>query len=320
MKSTHPFCIRAFVAAFIILVNVAMAQPSISPVIRDAQAAIDAGASHVTILPGEYVLEKTLRLAPTLRTLDIRDVKLVAAPGAFLGFDEVLVFCQECKDLVIVGYGAELRMQRSDYLLKPEYFAKNPDGTVKVDDRGRPIRSEYRHGLMFLGGENIIVEGLIATECGGDGIYIGATRDDRRLPARNVLVQHVTLVRNLRNNLSVTSCDGCTIRDSYTAAAVGLSPQSGMCLEPSHPRDQLRNIIVEDVISDGNIGSPFIVALSKVNETSMPVDVRFVNCNAINIAKGNPELRLNGVLNDLGNMRPGLPAVLITFDEQEWRN
>lgn len=66
---------------------------------------------------------------------------------------------------------------------------------------------EWGMGLQIGNSQRVVVDGVTAKECWGDGFYVGTT--SRQVTLCNVIADH-----NRRQGMSVTSVDGLVVRDS----------------------------------------------------------------------------------------------------------
>jgi hypothetical protein len=124
---------------------------------------------------------------------------------------------------------------------------------------------------------------------GGDGIYVRS--------CRNIHVKDIVSDGNRRQGISVTGVRDLLIEDTIVRNTAGTSPESGIDLEPNHPRNGLVNVVIRNTTAENNAGRGFIVSLGKLNSESEPVSIRFENCTARNNLEGISVMRLrdNGV-------------------------
>ncbi len=225
------------------------------------QGAINSGARTVVIpYMGADWIVRPLTLASNQDIMFEPGVVVMAKRGEFHGKQDSLFQGIGVHDVILRGYGAVLRMRKADY-------------------RGQGYtKSEHRHVLTLKGASNITVEGLTLENSGGDGIYLGPTWDDRRIPCRNVRIQDCTCRDNHRQGISVVSAETVRIENCTLANTRGTAPQAGLDLEPSHPDDLLADVEVTNCVADGNAGTGFMVNLSRLNGKSREVHVRFEDC------------------------------------------
>lgn len=155
-------------------------------------------------------------------------------------------------------------------------------GTLEGDRAGHTGTSgEYGHGLQITSSQQVVVSGVTARECWGDGFYISQCSD--------VTLCSIVADHNRRNGLSVTGCDGLMVRNSVFMNTQGTEPEDGFDIEPN-PGQRVNNIQItgciffnnsgngmEDGVPDSNRGTAFITNLamdgnSMVNNGAHPAD------------------------------------------------
>ncbi len=227
------------------------------------QRCIDSKAPEVVIpfIARPWIVEP-LRLRDGLMLRLEPGVRLEAKPGSFTKNTDSMLIGHEVHNVSILGYGATIRMRKADYVK----FGYQP--------------GQWRHGIDLRGSTNINIEGLAITHTGGDGVYIGPTWDDRRIPCRNVTVRNCTMDRNFRQGISIVSGVNVTIANCVFSRTRGTNPQAGIDLEPAHFNDKLSDIHIHNCSSIGNVGSGFIVSLTRQTSRSSAISVLFENCLA----------------------------------------
>lgn len=182
-----------------------------------------------------------------------------AKTGAFSDPNACLFRFFNSENLNLIGYGAELRMNRAEY--------------AALDD------SEYRHALSLWSCRNVRISGLTLKESGGDGIYIGGeTSPGVDAPCRNIEIDNVDCVRNYRQGMSVANVIGLNVRNSRFRETVGTLPEAGVDLEPYLNDQFLRDVLFTDCSFTQNGWAGIAVALEFVNGTTPDVNIRFVDC------------------------------------------
>lgn len=257
------------------------------------QSAIDSKARKVIIpnLEHDWII-RPVTLASNQEILFEPGVVVVAKEGDFLGTHDAMFKGVAVQNVRIIGYGATARMRKAEYVT-PKYE-----------------RSEWRHVLALHGVWNVEVAGLTLESSGGDGIYLGPTYDDRRLPCRNVTVRDCTCSDHFRQGISIVSGEHIRIENCILKDSRGTSPQAGIDVEPAHPRDSAVDIVITGCRAIGTAGSGFLVSLTRQTSESEPASVRVENCSVENaIAPG-----LRTVLRDEGNPRGLVEFVNCTVD------
>lgn len=224
------------------------------------QNAINSGAATV-IVPymGQPWIVRPLRLASNQEIVFEPGVILLAKEGEFRGLHESLLFGGEVSHVTLRGYGAALRMRKTDYV-----------GT------GYP-KSEWRHALDLKGATDVKVLGLSVESSGGDGIYIGSTWDNRRVPCSRIIIGDCILRENHRQGISIVSAEHVRIENCAIWDTRGTAPSAGIDFEPDDPSELLSDIEVINCILGGNAGGGFMFGLSQLNATSREVSIRVVN-------------------------------------------
>jgi len=232
------------------------------------QAAIDSGAPEVVVpymgmdwIVGPLVLESDQKI------LFEPGVVVTAKEGAFRGEQDSLLTGTGVRNVTISGYGAVLRMRKADYATK----SYTPSAT--------------RHAFALYGVNNVRVSGLTLQSAGGDGIFLGPTLDSGRTPSQNVVIADCVCNDSLRQGLSIVSArhvtvEGCSFRNTR-----GTSPESGVEVEPTDAKDVIIDVEVRDSMAVNNQGSGFLASLTRLDATSSPVSLRFVNCRVLNTRK-----------------------------------
>jgi parallel beta-helix repeat protein len=115
-----------------------------------------------------------------------------------------------------------------DHLLSPKDRAGTPSvadvvirnlhliGRSAQQNGGGPMPlAGGKHGVAILGGRNWTVQGVIAEDFDGDGIYLGRNfLNPANAPAENNLVEGCTVLRNMRNGMMISHGRGNIIRNN----------------------------------------------------------------------------------------------------------
>lgn len=242
----------------------AFGQVRVSNFNADINAAIASGAAEVVVdfRTNPYVVAEPIRLRSGLTLRFESGVVVEAAPGAFLGEHECLIWCERQDNIRVIAHGATFRMRQTDYKAPPY----------------KP--GEHRHVFGVRGCASLVIEGGTYDNPGGDGLYLGSTWDDERRPCRNIEVRDATFDRAYRNGISITSAthvliERCTVK---RAGVDGVNPRTGIDLEPNSWRDLLQRIrIVDTVILDSSY-SGIAIPMQRFTGQTQRVSIEFVNC------------------------------------------
>ena len=178
-------------------------------------------------------------------------VVLRAKPGAFGGTADILFELYNARNVIIEGYGATFKMNKSEY-----------DG-------------EFRHTLKIMKSRNITVKGLILRDSGGDGIAITGPVGEW---SENITIEDVKCINNKRLGLGIFNAKDVWVRNSEFRETSGTLPAGGVDLEPEHPSDQLTNINFIGCKFLNNDKEGVKIETWNLNGSSVPISVLFRNC------------------------------------------
>jgi hypothetical protein len=186
-------------------------------------------------------------------------VVLRALPGSFDPIYSSLMRFVNATNLTIIGYGAELYMDRDEY--------------AALND------SEYRHSLNFFNCNGVTVKGLTIRGSGGDGIYIGGENaGGSQGYSSNLLIEDVKCLNHYRQGMSVVSAENLTVRHCLFSGTEGALPEAGVDIEPYETYQRVVNVLFENCSFVENGWSGFAVALFDMDNTSIPVSITVRDC------------------------------------------
>jgi Right handed beta helix region len=219
------------------------------------RALFEKPGQNVAIGPGDFRTGKFVILGETVVTL---------APGTTirdtgqLGPNEPLI--QIYGDHVkIVGNGAKVVEDRADY-----------------------TSAEGRHGVAIGKVSDVTIEGLEASDTGGDGFYIGGPPNK---PATDISLVNCVARNNRRNGLSIVNGRHIDVINSTFAETKGTLPMFGVDLEPNRTADVLDGILLYGVRTTDNQAGGILIWLDQLNSTSTRVDVEIVDHSSANEPK-----------------------------------
>jgi hypothetical protein len=270
---------------------------------RALQAAINSGARRLLVENmGRPWIVTPLQLASNQTIVFEKGAEVLAKQGAFLGTGDCLFSANGKENVTLSGYGAVLRMRRSDY------------------DQAPYRRAEWRHALQFKSCRNVRVYGLTLSESGGDGIYLGTGQ--RGVSNVNVHIKDVVCDKNYRQGISVITADGLLIENTIMRDTGGTAPMAGIDFEPNAPTERLCRVVMRHCTTRGNRGAGYAFYLPNLNGSSAPVSIRLEECKSIGdglsglaLTTGNaPTAAVKGSLQfrDCVFERSGAPGIVIT--------
>lgn len=226
---------------------------------RALQSAIDSGAPVIRVrdMGSPWIVAPIWLHSNQVIVFD-PGVVVTAKAGAYRSSGACLFRAHDAKNILLIGYGAELRMRKDAYTHAP-------------NERG-----EWRHAISLRGVSNSGIVGLRISEAGGDGIYIGTAGSSS--PSRNIIVKDVDVEDCFRQGMSVTGVEGLEITGSRFAGTSGTSPEAGVDFEPNRVGDSLTGIVVTNSVFTGNSGPGLLLYLAHLHQSSEPIDLSFRDC------------------------------------------
>lgn len=228
------------------------------------QAAVNSGARVVVVplMAGPWVLSRTLTLRSGGLEIALEPgVVILAAPGAFRGAGDCLIQAIGASDFSILGYGASLRMRKSDY-------RKNPYE-----------QGEWRHAISLRGAARVRIAGLRIESAGGDGIYVGVQRRHGiHAACEDLILQDLEILDSYRQGVSVISARHLLVEDSLITGSSGASPMSGIDFEPNGDDPGFEDCVVRACQIKGNAGVGILCVMSNLGADTAPVSIRIQDC------------------------------------------
>ncbi len=239
------------------------------------KAAISSDASEVIVdrMPGPWICGPLAFRGLTGKTIRFeKGVEVRAKPGEFRSTrsnDACLFSFWNCDGITLSGRGAAIRMEREAYT-KPPY-----------------ARSEHRHCLNLRGVRNFRVEGLLLTESGGDGLFIGGSRKDGRfVNSENVTLVDVVCDRNFRQGLSIICVSNFLAQGCVFSNTRGTPPESGVDIEPNQAYEFLSGIVFRDCRFENNAGRGLEFYIGHLNSKTPPVTALLERCAMVGNVNG----------------------------------
>ncbi len=233
------------------------------------QASIDSGARTIVVplMAGPWILSRTLDLRSGGVELALEPgVLVLAAKGAFRSAGDCLIQAHGAADFAILGYGATLRMRKSDYQKRPYE------------------QGEWRHAISLHGVARARIAGLRIESAGGDAIYVGIQNGpDGRVPCEDLTLQDLEILDSYRQGVSVISARRLLIEDSQISGTSGTLPMSGIDFEPNGNDPGFEDCIVRGCRIAGNAGVGILLVLSNLGAQVVPVSIRIQDCAIDNL-------------------------------------
>lgn len=170
---------------------------------------------------------------------------------------------------------------------------------------------EWGHGISILSSKNIKVYNYKISNCWGDGLYIGKTKNSS--PSNSIYLYDGFLDYNRRNGLSITSGTNIKINNLLTSNTHGTLPMYGIDIEPNNELDEVNNILIDNYESVNNFEGGLDIVLHKMKKAKE----KEVNISVNNFKDSSSKigLRLSFILKDFKGLKG-----LISFKNIELKN
>ncbi|MDR6157744.1 hypothetical protein QF023_001260 [Chryseobacterium sp. SLBN-27] len=156
---------------------------------------------------------------------------------------------------------------------------------------------EWGNGLSIKSSSNIMLYKPMVSKCWGDGIYIG---QDTTIP-QNITINGGFINDNRRNGISVISGTDITLKNITISNTKGHNPQSGIDIEPNTNKNQLNNIVLDNITTKNNAVHGIIISTGNLNDSSKPISITVNNHRDYNSAIA---LGLSITRNNLNYLQP----------------
>ena len=134
---------------------------------------------------------------------------------------------------------------------------------------------EWGHGIAIYGGSNITINGLNASYCWGDGLYI-AGKDG--LPPTNLTINDAVCTHNRRNGIAIASCNGLILNSPKCTNTYGVLPSCGIDIEPAGKTDEIKGLVINNPITDRSVEYGIAIGLSELlGGTNKVIDIKILN-------------------------------------------
>jgi parallel beta-helix repeat protein len=223
------------------------------------QAAINSGAKKVTVpFMGQPWIVRPIRLRSHLELVFEPGVIVLAKKGEFRGGGDSLFSGLDLEDITIRGYGAMLRMHKTDYQ-HPPY-----------------VKAEWRMGIGLYGCRRVRIAGLRIESTGGDGLMLGSGSNHR--PCEEIAIRNCVCHDNHRQGISVVNADKIVVENCIFSGTWGTPPEAGIDLEPDLPEERVSDCVIRNCRFENNAGHEILVYLNRLSSKSQTVSILFDHC------------------------------------------
>lgn len=134
---------------------------------------------------------------------------------------------------------------------------------------------EWGMGIGIYGSSNIKIYNAKVTNCWGDGIYLG--QSNSTINCKNIVIKDSYLKSNRRDGITIIGVDGLLLDNLYSGYNNGTSPYCGINFEPNNSYSQLKNIKINNPITEQNRNGIQIGTQHLVKNSNKYVDITIVN-------------------------------------------
>ncbi len=143
---------------------------------------------------------------------------------------------------------------------------------------------EWGHGLILSNAQHVVIEGVTAKECWGDGFDVAFSAD--------VTMCNVLADQNRRQGMSITSVNGMIVRNSTFKNTHGTLPECGIDIEPN-AGETVNSVLITGCTFTGNGGNGVQVGVPIKHTglawtTSVVVDGNTSSGNGVNTLSASP--------------------------------
>lgn len=134
---------------------------------------------------------------------------------------------------------------------------------------------EWGMGIDMRGCTNVYISDISIENCWGDGLYIGPTTEQNH--CKDVTIEKFSLNNNRRQGISVISAINLKIKDGTIKNTNGTPPQDGIDIEPNHSTEYIQNVLIENVVTENNVGAGIHVYALNLTNTKNEVSIYIKN-------------------------------------------
>lgn len=135
---------------------------------------------------------------------------------------------------------------------------------------GKIIGDRYNHngkigqwgmGVSIISSSNITISKMSISNCWGDGIYLGASRNGFN---SHVAIDECIINNNRRQGISVISAVNLVVSNTKIMNTNGNNPQAGIDFEPNYPTQRLEKITIQKLYTYNTKGTGIMISATKI--------------------------------------------------------
>ncbi len=137
------------------------------------------------------------------------------------------------------------------------------------------LKGESGMGIGIRSSINIVILNAKVSDCWGDGIYLG--KDKSFIKNQNISIKNAQINAARRNGISITNGDSILIDNTILYNTNGTSPQASIDIEPNSNRDEINNILLQDITSINSIYGLLIAPKMLIGDELKTMNVDIIN-------------------------------------------
>ncbi|MBP5640590.1 MAG: right-handed parallel beta-helix repeat-containing protein [Victivallales bacterium] len=227
------------------------------------EAALASGVRKLVVdkQKGPWITSRTLCPQSNMQIIFEDGAVLEAKRGHFHKKVEHLMNLSLKDSISIIGLGKQggtFKMQKADYTSDNYEW------------------STHRHCLAIHSSTNIRVENMTFRDSGGDGIYLGVSRQGHI--CQNITIKNVICDNNYRQGMSVIAAIDTLVENTKFINTGDTPPSAGVDFEPNRDNEPIRNFVMRNCLAENNVGCGYTMHLVGMNETTGAVGITLENC------------------------------------------
>lgn len=291
--------IKAFCFIFIILL---FSQCKKDQILEDHLNSSNRNSFKISDFPLENLLASTIvpanayNIENALPTGFVRDGSIDYTPYIQQAIDQYSIISFPGFPILINDTGLKIGSNKALYFLNGSEIHLKPTTNSNyniLDIRGEenviladPVIIGDRHehlgtegeagiGIGIRGSNNITLINPKVSNCWGDGIYIGVNDN---LGSKNITIKGGFTSNNRRDGLTIISVDGFKLDNFYSGYNFGTTPECGINFEPNSNTNELKNIVFNNITTEGNLGYGIMMGFSNLyGGTNKNIDITINN-------------------------------------------
>ena len=131
---------------------------------------------------------------------------------------------------------------------------------------------QFGYGVNIINSQNICVDNLIANDFWGDSFIIYNSQNTIANYCRNITIKNCSMNRSRRQGISILDGDGILVEDctiTNIGTVYGISPKSGIDIEPDRNGTFVNNVTIQRCRFDGNVNTDIVASHNPAHEVTI---------------------------------------------------